>query len=229
MLRTAKALKNWTRKSLGGWRVKWAALNIILEMLEKAQERRQLTPAEQEFKKCLKNKSLGMAAVQKSRARQHSRLTLIRKGDANTKYFQLHASTRKKKSFIATLEGESGLATTQDSKSLAYNHFSSVLGTRSTRMNAINWEELGYVPQVLDDLDEPFTIHEIEALIKEMPNEKAPGPDGFIGAFYKKCWSIIKEDFIHAITFFFNNRTSKFRMINTANIVLLPKKWMPQH
>jgi hypothetical protein len=53
----------------------------------------------------LKSKSLGMAAVQKARAHQHSRLTWIRKEDTNTRFFQLHANMRKKKSFIATLNG----------------------------------------------------------------------------------------------------------------------------
>jgi hypothetical protein len=60
-------------------------------------------------------------------------------------------------------------------------------------------------------------------VIKEMPSEKAPGPDGFIGLFYKHCWSIIKHDLIEAIMSFFNHRTSKLGLINAANIGLLPK------
>lgn len=76
----------------------------------------------------------------------------------------------------------------------------------------------------MDDLDAPFNTQEIERVIKEMPSEKAPGPDGFIGCFYKKCWSIIKDDLIQAIMYFFNNQTSKLNLINMANIVLLPKK-----
>jgi hypothetical protein len=43
MLRTAKALRNWRRKSLGGWKLSWAILNLTLENLEKAQEERTLT------------------------------------------------------------------------------------------------------------------------------------------------------------------------------------------
>jgi len=35
----------------------------------------------------------------------------------------------------------------------------------------------------LEDLDVPFTEEEIESAIKEMPSEKAPSPDGFIGLF----------------------------------------------
>jgi hypothetical protein len=41
-LRTAKALKNWRRKSLGGWKVAWGVLTVTLENLEKAQEERPL-------------------------------------------------------------------------------------------------------------------------------------------------------------------------------------------
>jgi hypothetical protein len=110
LLRTGKALINWWCLSLGRWKIRWAILNITLANLEKAQEARTLTPDELEFKKYLKVKALGIAVIQKSRSRQHLRLTLIRKGDTNTHFFQLHANMRKKKTFIATLNGESGLA-----------------------------------------------------------------------------------------------------------------------
>ena len=175
----------------------WAILTLTLANLEKAQEERSLTQEEWEFKKYLKTKSMGIAAIQKSRARQHSRLTWIRKGDTNTCFFQLHANMRKKKSFIATPNGDSGPVISQENKSaLAFNHFSNLMGSPSIRTRAINWEELGYEHHDLEDLDAPFTSQEIEAIIKDMPSEKAPGPDGFIGCFYKKCWSVIKDDVI---------------------------------
>jgi hypothetical protein len=54
-----------------------------------------------EFKKYLKIKAFGIAAMQKARAQQHSRLTWIRKGDTNTRFFQLHANVRKKRLSLA--------------------------------------------------------------------------------------------------------------------------------
>jgi len=51
LIRTAKALKNWRRKSLGGYKITWAILNITLANLERTQESRILTPEELEFKK----------------------------------------------------------------------------------------------------------------------------------------------------------------------------------
>jgi hypothetical protein len=117
LMRTAKALKLWRRKNFSDWKVRWAILNITLSNLEKAQEERTLTQDEINFKKYLKHKALGLAVVQKSRARQHSRLTWIRKGDTNTRFFHLHANARKRKTFIPALTNHTGTVTLQEEKS----------------------------------------------------------------------------------------------------------------
>jgi hypothetical protein len=57
-----------------------------------------------------------------------------------------------------------------------------------------------------------------------MPSDKAPGPDGFTGAFFKKCWDIIKGDIMKVIHQFKNLCVGHLQWINSANIVLLPKK-----
>jgi hypothetical protein len=51
-------------------------------------------------------------------------------------------------------------------------------------------------PSDIPALDEPFTMEEILAVLKDMPSDHAPGPNGFNGAFFKKCWPIIKDDII---------------------------------
>jgi hypothetical protein len=43
---------------------------------------------------------------------------------------------------------------------------------------------------------EDLTEEEITAAIMCTPTEKAPGLDGYIRAFYKQCWDIIKADII---------------------------------
>ena len=40
----------------------------------------------------------------------------------------------------------------------------------------------------------PFSKEEIDNIVIHMPVDTAPGPDGFNGMFFKKCWHIIKED-----------------------------------
>jgi len=99
--------------------------------LEKAQERRNLSEDELEFKKYLKNKSLGMAAIQKAKARHHSRLTWIRKGDSNTRLFQIYANARKKKTYIKALLSNKGLAISQEDKmKVAVEYFNTAVGSR---------------------------------------------------------------------------------------------------
>jgi hypothetical protein len=57
-----------------------------------------------------------------------------------------------------------------------------------------------------------------------MPADKAPGPDGFTGAFFKKYWKIIKDDVTAAMNSMFMLNSQGFELLNSANIVLLPKK-----
>jgi hypothetical protein len=52
----------------------------------------------------------------------------------------------------------------------------------------------------LHDLDRTVDIEEIYAVVLQTAPEKAPGPDGYIGAFFKKCWGIVKHDLVDAIT-----------------------------
>jgi hypothetical protein len=228
LMRTARALKIWRRSIFSEWKLKLAILQIILLELEKAQERRLLTPEEQEFKRYLKAKSVGMAAVQKARAKQHLRLKWIREGDANSRLFHIYANARRKKSFVSALHGDEGVATTQQDKMrVATEFFTKAVGTNSARSRRLNWVALGYSPFNLEDLDMPFMEQELFGIIKSLPSEKAPGPDGFIGIFYKECWGVIKDDLFQAVMGFYNHKTSKMHLFNEANIVLLPKTQEP--
>lgn len=58
--------------------------------------------------------------------------------------------------------------------------------------------DLGSLLQATDlqGLDDPFSEEEITAVLKDIPLDHAPGPDGFKGVFFKKCWHIIKDDII---------------------------------
>jgi hypothetical protein len=68
--------------------VQLAINQTVLTLLEKAQESRQLSGDELEFRRRLEMKILGLVAVQKARARQHSRLAWMRLGDAK-QFFSL--------------------------------------------------------------------------------------------------------------------------------------------
>jgi hypothetical protein len=101
--RIAKAIKAWSKTLIPHEKLAMAVSREVILQLEKVQEFRQLSPGECSLIRLLKSRILGLATIQKSRARQKFRLTWIRLGDANTKYFHLMANARKKRNYTHSL------------------------------------------------------------------------------------------------------------------------------
>jgi len=87
MRRLATAIKIWRAQQIGNLELQSSIVQVALLCLEKAQELRQLSGIELDLLRSLKARSLGLATLIKSRAKQHSRLRWIRQGDANTNFF----------------------------------------------------------------------------------------------------------------------------------------------
>ena len=79
----------------------------------------------------------------------------------------------------------------------------------------------------LEELSRPFTKDEVELVIKQMPTDRASGPDGFTGLFLKKCWSILKPDFMLLVKDFYDGKCD-LECINSSLITLIRKKLSPQ-
>jgi hypothetical protein len=75
----------------------------------------------------------------------------------------------------------------------------------------------------LDELTIPFTKKEMDEVIKAMPRDRAPGPDGYNGLFMKKCWPIIQNEFYRLANDFYDG-SIKLQNINGSFITLVPKK-----
>lgn len=101
MQRVAKDLKIWSRTLFGGVRQQFHIANEVILRLDVAQESRRLSAEELKLRKDLKAKVVGLAAIDRVRKRQSSRITWLRAGDANTKIFHAKiCSRRRKNSFI---------------------------------------------------------------------------------------------------------------------------------
>ena len=98
-----------------------------------------------------------------------------------------------------------------------------VLSSKINRRHTLDWDNLGLSRIDDHELDRPFTLEELKHIVDELPAEKAPGPDGFTGLFYKRCWDIIKMDVLAAMNCVHDLRAGPLDKLNGANIVLIPK------
>jgi hypothetical protein len=208
-------------------RLKAQIATKVVALLEHAQENRSLSTAELALRKLAKAPILGFLALRRIKIRQRSRLTWIKLGDANTQLFHLRANSRRRKNFIPALTVESRTVTSHaDKAAQLFSFYSSLFGTAAPREVVLNWDQLQIQQHDLSQLDEQITEQEVRATIFAAPPEKAPGPDGYNGLFYKLAWQIIKDDLMQAIQQLHNLRGNTCSLVNSANVILLPKQMM---
>ncbi|XP_071686502.1 uncharacterized protein [Rutidosis leptorrhynchoides] len=88
-------------------------------------------------------------------------------------------------------------------KEVAFNHFKSIFEVHNSdgpSLEGLFSESITSADNEL--LEAPFTEEEIWESVKCCGSSKAPGPDGFNFGFFKKFLSIIKDDLVGAINWF---------------------------
>jgi hypothetical protein len=224
---TAQKLKIWSKEIVSDAKNLFFMAQEVILRLDIAQENRELMPGEELLRAKLKKRVLGLAVIERARCRQASRLTTIRLGDANTKFFHRKVNARRRKNHIQRLRNGHGWAINHDDKArVIQEHFLDFMKHPPQQQLDINWEVLQLPTHDLSELEVLFSEEEIKNVMHQMPTDKAPGPgpDGYTGIFFKSCWDIIKADVVRAANTFYSLRTRNLDILNSANVVLIPKK-----
>jgi mannosylglycoprotein endo-beta-mannosidase len=150
---------------------------------------------------------------------------IVKEGDANAQFFRTLASARRRRNHIATLRfGETVAHSQEEKEDLATSFYNNLFGGGVSREHDLSLAAAGLPALDLSDLEAAFTVEESWTAIKDMPANRAPGPDGFSWDFYKSCWPIIRADVFAALQAVFLGRGQHFGEVNGALITLLPKK-----
>lgn len=223
------------RGKLKQWDKQRSALTILIKncnsvilFLDDLEELRPLFAPEQVFREIIKSQLTKLLKCQQIYWKQRFTNKIVRYGDENTKFFHSMATVNYRKNSIAQIISADGREVTNhvEKAALFWLEFKDRLGVSSETQMFFNlYDLITAVP--LEDLVQPFTNEEIDNIIKHMPPEKAPGPDGFSGLFYKKCWNVLKADF-YSLCHEFYNLNVDIRCINSSFITLVPKKENPE-
>jgi hypothetical protein len=90
-------------------------------------------------------------------------------------------------------------------------------------MGAWMWSEAGCLTEEdAQELIKPFTMQELEAALKDMDVNSAPGPDGLGVSFYRAFWDQIKDVMLEMFHDLFRGELNLSRL-NYGLISLIPK------
>ncbi|WVZ85337.1 hypothetical protein U9M48_032277 [Paspalum notatum var. saurae] len=146
-------------------------------------------------------------------------------GSVSPSIYYEHKTPKKADVSTAEAQEDGRVITKHDEKERIVNEFyCNLLGENMDRDSTIDLNEVHVPSYDLTELEAPFSEEEVWRTINSLPSDKAPGPDGFIGKFYKSCWQIIKVEIMAAVSAIWSRKMRNFEQLNSAYITLLPKK-----
>jgi hypothetical protein len=224
-LRKALKQKQASRASL---KAMISSIKPVIQFLDILEECRDLSLEEWNFRIVLRKKLLYMLELQKIYWRQRANIRWVQLGDATTKFFHAHATIRMRANSIKQLQKSDGTfaLSHKDKEQLLWEEFKQRLGQSEHIRFGVTPSDFLERCEGLNLLETPFINEEIDQIIRSLPNDKSPGPDGFTNEFLKASWQVIREDMYSLCQSFYNNDVC-LNSINNSFITLIPKVQQP--
>jgi hypothetical protein len=220
------------RSSLKKWKISLSKLkdliarcNMVILFFDNLEEYRNLFLPEANFRKLVKLHQEKLLHAQYRYWRKRCTIRWMKQGEENTKFFHAMATERYRRNSIASLVSDDGrqVSNHDEMAGMVWSCYKDRMGSSKGIDMKFDLNVLLSKVDGLENLAAPFTTEEMDLVVKRMPVDKAPGPDGFNGLFMKKCWHIIKHDFYNLASEF-SQGSINLEHINTSYISLVPKK-----
>jgi hypothetical protein len=171
--------------------------NKVIFLLDTLEEERPLYRAEFNFRKIVKLHLDDLMKAECGYWQKRCTVRWIKQGEENTKKIHAMATERFRRNNIAILKDCQGNEVTDHDlmAAMLWNSYREQMGHSEGVTMQFDLQRLIQKVDGLDELTLPFQQKEMDDVIKEMPADRAPGPDGFNGMFLKKCWPVVKNEF----------------------------------
>ncbi|XP_057791433.1 uncharacterized protein LOC131008538 [Salvia miltiorrhiza] len=225
--RLKSALREWNKTTFGCLDAKLAEAQEELASVQARISRDGYTDAsfdEEVTKQAVINTMLTRKNVQ---LQQQSRIKWLQDGDRNTTFF--HKALRQRKSGLVISHLNIAGAVVYEQSVIERHiveHFTTLFSQWAASSVDLVDIEANIDLQVNEDhnrglIEIPYD-EEITAAVHDMEASSAPGPDGFSGVFFHRCWDIVKEDTIRVVRCFFLSSYLP-NGCNANTLVLIPK------
>jgi len=220
------------RRELKVWKAQLPSLALtiqniktVLHFLEAIEIFRDLSLLEWNFRNLVADKLVSLLKQQRTYWKQRGKIRWVKDGDPGTKFFHAHATIRHRRNSIPLLVDEQGnsIHTHELKAELIWQTFKERMGTSDFSHMGFNLSDLLLRADDLDSLQEAFSNNEIDGIVRSLPNNKSPKPDGFTNEFLKGCWPLVAQDFYRLCENFYNGQVC-LKSINNSHIALIPKK-----
>ncbi|KAF9661341.1 hypothetical protein SADUNF_Sadunf19G0058000 [Salix dunnii] len=173
---------------------------------------------------------MNLCKEEKAFYKQRSRVQWLTLHDHNTRFFHRSLIHRNARNGINRLEDADGVVHTGNLKmgDITVKYYRALLQTNQQPCegNVANLYPKVITKEDKDTMKLPVSDKEIKDALFSIPDDKAPGHDGYTSLFFKKAWPTIGVDFTGAVkSFFCNSRLP--HCVNSMRIVLIPKKESP--
>jgi exonuclease III len=223
------------RSSLRGWNGNWGSdmrkrkqdLLLCIKNLDKKADEVGLTDSEWELRYKWEEDLTEIYGQEELIWQTRGGERWILEGDANTAYFHGIANGRKRKTEIKYLENNDEVITeVAELQEHITNFYKELFGSEpQTRLRLASdfWGDVHRVSQKEnEELIKPFSVAELEEVVKGLRDSSAPGPDGFSALFFKLFWGKIKGPIMEMLQDFREGNLDIARL-NYGIITLIPK------
>lgn len=185
--RLRRHLKGWHLNVEGTYKRRKKEVLVHLDNLDKKEETTILSLVERQTRSVLDADLKKLLRDEELKWRQRAKEKDLKEGDANTKYYHIKASGRKKKNHLSFIQnnGEEivGDKNLIEHVTCFYKNLFGPPEVTSLKIDRIECDQISSHDR--DFLTAEFTLEEIHAAVFGMKHNKAAGPDGFPAEFYQ--------------------------------------------